>query len=184
MKLTFLRLARIAVLPVVLGVWWGNAGHSIARAADPHAHFVGDVEDNFWNVGESTCPHWIMIAAKQIYQSGTTIINEDPTHPYTYSLQLVSVTNATTGAPIPLTVKLPYRIAGANGPPLMLRRGFVVVPFRQAIPSGTMLSIEIDRWDHGNTNATDDTGDHTAGDDQIFFLNDASSPCNLIPTPA
>jgi hypothetical protein len=172
----------VAVLPVLLGFSWVNAGHSTALAADPHSHFVGDVQDNWWNVGESACTHWIMINAQQVYQTGTTIINEDPTHPYTYSLQLVSVKYAFGGADVPLRVKLPYRIAGANGPPLMLRHGFVVIPFRQAVSPSTFLSIEIDRWDHGDTNATDDSGDMTAGDDQLFFINDASSPCSSVPT--
>jgi len=184
MKRTVLKLARVGIIPVLLGLTWVSAGHSTAVAADPHGHFVGDPQDNFWNIGESTCPHWSMIAAQQIYFPGTTTVNTDPLHPFTYSLQLVSVKYAATGENVPLKVKLPYRIAGASTPPLVLRRGFVVIPFRQTLSPTTMITMEIDRWDHGNTNATDDTGDLTVGDDQLFFTNDASSSCGSPPTPA
>jgi hypothetical protein len=178
MKLTLRRLARIAVLPVVLGFWWGNAGHPIALASDPHFHAVGEPADTFWNAGETACTHWIAIVAQQIRHPDGSINDGLP-----YSLQLVSVKNTLTGTNVPLVVSLPRRIAGGTGAPI-LARGLVIILFRQTVPAGTPLTIEVDRWDHGNNNAVDDTGDKSGGDDQFVISDSVSPSCSSLPTPS
>jgi hypothetical protein len=176
MKPTLLALTRVALLVVFAGVSWVAAGHSVARAADPHAHAVGDEKDNFWNIGETSCTHWITIVAQQIRHEDGSISDGLP-----YSLQLVSVKSG--GVDVPLLMTLPRRIAGATGPPLTLRHGMLTVFFRQPVSSGTSLTIEIDRIDHGDSTVAEDSGDNSNGDD-VFILNDTASTICSMPSPS
>ena len=133
--------------------------------------YRGGAEDHYWNVDVTFCKDGFMVSAVEIaHQDGGT--GDDKP----FSLVLSRTTTL-------ITSPLPFRIGGGvGGPNRQLATATAYFTYTQAQAPGAPIQIIIERWEHGDDNADDDTGDFSVGDDREI-LNDAAANCTLVTPP-
>ncbi len=143
-----------------------------ATSGSSSIKFGGEPEDHFWNVEVTFCKDGFRIAAVEAVQPDGSTGDSLP-----FSLVLSRTSTL-------ITTPLPNRIGGGIGGPdrqLASATAYYAYTAAQA-PSTIVISITIERWEHGDNRADDETGDNSPDDDREIVSGTVAN-CTLVTPP-
>jgi hypothetical protein len=166
MRRAFLvRLALITTLIAVLSL--------VPRAAVQASSigFRGGAADHYWNVDITFCKDAFKVTAVEIAHADGGTGDDKP-----FSLVLSRTTTLVT---TPLAALIG---GGVGGPNRQLGSATGYFTYTAAQAPGAPTQIILERWEHGDSNAEDDSGDFSVNDDREILTGTAAN-CTLITPP-
>jgi hypothetical protein len=157
-----------ALVIALFGVLALSPGAVSARSS---IRFGGEPVDHFWNVDVTFCKDGFMVAAVEVVQPDGSTGDNLP-----FSLVLSRTSTL-------ITTPLPNRIGGGiGGPDRQLASATVYYAYAAAQAPNITTTITLERWEHGDNRADDETGDNSPGDDRQVVSGTVAN-CTLVTPP-